>query len=94
MGEEKGCGFPDWADTAEEQQNLIMSCADMLSSTSVYYNETHDVLCCNGSLMSRPKQVSSQPALNTTITNAVTHTETVSLEGIPVKMKIVLFEKD
>jgi hypothetical protein len=94
MGEEKGCGFPDWADTPEEQQKLIMSCADMLSSTSVHYNETHDVLCCNGSLMSRPKGVSSQPTLNVSIRNAVTHTETVSLEGIPVKMKIVLFEKD
>ncbi len=93
VGEEKGCNFPDWADTAQEQQQLIFACADMLSSTSVYYNSTHDVLCCNGSLIKRPSRLEAQPKIDEQIKNAVTHTETVSLEGIPVKMKIVLFEK-
>ncbi|MDI3473979.1 MAG: hypothetical protein PWR30_302 [Candidatus Woesearchaeota archaeon] len=88
------CSFPEWADTEEEQRNLIYTCADVLSSTAVKYNSTHEVLCCNGPLMIMPEQIESNPLLEENIKTAATYTETVSLEGVPVKMKIVLFETE
>jgi len=92
MGKDS-CSFPEWADTEDEQRNLVFACADVLSSTAVKYNGTHEVLCCNGPLMIMPEEIKSNPLLEENIKNAATYTETVSLEGVPVKMKIVLFEK-